>query len=139
MSNPLHKKLIDNILSGNMVKAKEQFKSAISEKVVSLLDTKRKQVAQRMFEETMTDDEKAEKEIIVKGMKKNKKDFEDRYGEDAESVMHATATKMAMGESVESDLYGRGKVLAIESDIYTVQFKHGVEEIFEADLTKISK
>ena len=28
-------------------------------------------------------------------MKKNKADFEDRYGEDAESVMYATATKIA--------------------------------------------
>ena len=32
---------------------------------------------------------------VVKGMKKNKADFEDRYGEDAESVMYATATKIA--------------------------------------------
>ncbi len=30
-----------------------------------------------------------------KGMKKNKKDFKQRYGDDAESVMYATATKIA--------------------------------------------
>tara|TARA_Y100000592_G_scaffold84266_1_gene134970 strand:+ start:802 stop:1155 length:354 start_codon:yes stop_codon:yes gene_type:complete len=46
-------------------------------------------------ERELSKPEKKEKEKIVKGMKKSKKDFEDRYGEDAESVMYATATKMA--------------------------------------------
>ena len=35
------------------------------------------------------------KEKIVKGMKKDKKGFKQRYGDDAESVMYATATKLA--------------------------------------------
>jgi len=40
------------------------------------------------------------KEAIVKGMKKNASDFIKRYGkDDSESVMHATATKMAQNES----------------------------------------
>ena len=39
------------------------------------------------------------KEAIVKGMKKNTHDFIKRYGkDDAESVMHATATKQAQSE-----------------------------------------
>ena len=38
---------------------------------------------------------KQQKEKFVKGMKKNKKGFEKDYGKDAESVMYATATKMA--------------------------------------------
>jgi hypothetical protein len=47
--------------------------------------------------------EKREKERIVKGMKKNKSDFQDRYGDDAESVMYATATKRAKSnESIDS-------------------------------------
>ena len=46
-------------------------------------------------ERTLTPEEEAEKEDIVKGMKKKKGDFEKRYGEDAKSVMYATATKMA--------------------------------------------
>ena len=47
--------------------------------------------------------EEREKERIVKGMKKNKSDFKDRYGDDAESVMYATATKRAKSnESVDS-------------------------------------
>jgi nickel-dependent lactate racemase len=36
------------------------------------------------------------REKYVKGMKSSKKDFKKRYGKDAEDVMYATATKMAM-------------------------------------------
>ena len=43
----------------------------------------------------MSKGEEKEKEKIVKGMKKSKKDFKQRYGDDAESVMYATATKIA--------------------------------------------
>ena len=50
---------------------------------------------EQLSERELSKPEKKEKEKIVKGMKKSKKDFEDRYGEDAESVMYATATKMA--------------------------------------------
>ena len=46
-------------------------------------------------ERELTGPEEKEKEKIVKGMKKNKKDFKKRYGKDAESVMYATATKQA--------------------------------------------
>ena len=46
-------------------------------------------------ERELDKDEEAEKERIVKGMKKNKSDFKKRYGKDAEAVMYATATKMA--------------------------------------------
>tara|TARA_R100001509_G_scaffold132624_1_gene86127 strand:- start:3 stop:485 length:483 start_codon:yes stop_codon:yes gene_type:complete len=46
-------------------------------------------------EAKLTEPEKKEKERVVKGMKKSKKDFKKRYGDDAESVMYATATKIA--------------------------------------------
>ena len=49
----------------------------------------------------MSDAQMKRKEEIVKGMKKNTHDFIKRYGKDAESVMHATATKQAQSE--ESD------------------------------------
>ena len=54
-------------------------------------------------ERELTKGEEKKKEKIVKGMKKNKGDFEKRYGKDAKAVMYATATKMAKGESMEED------------------------------------
>jgi len=46
-------------------------------------------------ERKLSKGEEKEKEKIVKGMKKSKSDFKQRYGDDAESVMYATATKIA--------------------------------------------
>jgi len=46
-------------------------------------------------EKTLTKPETKQKERIVKGMKKDKKGFKKRYGDDAERVMYATATKQA--------------------------------------------
>ena len=46
-------------------------------------------------ERKLSKGEEKEKERVVKGMKKSKKDFKKRYGDDAESVMYATATKIA--------------------------------------------
>lgn len=60
-----------------------------------------------MDERKLTKDELDDREDYVKGMKKNKKDFKKRYGKDAESVMYATATKMAkegVNESEESNV-----------------------------------
>lgn len=50
---------------------------------------------QSTTERTLTKPEEKEKERVVKGMKKAKGDFKDRYGKDAEAVMYATATKLA--------------------------------------------
>tara|TARA_R100000742_G_C4277064_1_gene98617 strand:+ start:307 stop:573 length:267 start_codon:yes stop_codon:yes gene_type:complete len=46
-------------------------------------------------EKTLTEPEEDEKERVVKGMKKDKRGFKDRYGSDWKSVMYATATKVA--------------------------------------------
>jgi hypothetical protein len=51
--------------------------------------------AEEIDERKLTEPEKKEKEKVVKGMKKSKSDFKKRYGDDAESVMYATATKIA--------------------------------------------
>ena len=51
-------------------------------------------------ERELTKGETAKKEKIVKSMKKDKAGFEKRYGDDAESVMYATATKMAKNEAI---------------------------------------
>ena len=50
---------------------------------------------EEVYEKTLTKGEARKKETIVRGMKKNTSDFIKRYGKDAESVMHATAAKMA--------------------------------------------
>ena len=51
--------------------------------------------AVKIKERKLTKGEEKKKEKNVKGMKKNKGDFEKRYGKDAKAVMYATATKMA--------------------------------------------
>ena len=51
--------------------------------------------------EEMTDAQMKKREEIVKSMKKDKAGFKDRYGDRAETVMYATATKMAMKEEAE--------------------------------------
>lgn len=56
-----------------------------------------------MKEDEMTDTDMKQREKIVKGMKKNYKDFVAKYGDRAKSVMYATATKMAMKEAKGED------------------------------------
>ena len=63
-------------------------------------------------ERSLTKGEEKEKERIVKGMKKAKGDFKDRYGKDAEAVMYATATKMAK-EAFKSGKYTQDQILEI--------------------------
>ena len=52
-------------------------------------------------ERHLSPEESAEKERIVKGMKKGLPGFKERYGNRAKSVMYATATKQAMKEGLE--------------------------------------
>jgi hypothetical protein len=66
-----------------------------SQKEKDKLDRFYHAVNKRMQEKKLTEPEKKEKEKVAKGMKKSKKDFKKRYGDDAESVMYATATKIA--------------------------------------------
>lgn len=56
------------------------------------------------MQEEMSAVEKAKREDIVKGMKKNMAGFKQRYGKEAKSVMYATATKRAMEEDVDVSL-----------------------------------
>ena len=46
--------------------------------------------------EDMTDAQMKRREEIVKELKKKSAEFEERYGDKADAVMYATATKMAM-------------------------------------------
>jgi hypothetical protein len=54
-----------------------------------------KEEAEQVDERTLSKGETAEKERIVKGMKKSLAGFKARYGDKAKSVMYATATKAA--------------------------------------------
>lgn len=47
----------------------------------------------------MTPEQKKKAEEIVKELKKKKSEFQDRYGDDWESVMYGTANKLAMHEA----------------------------------------
>lgn len=54
-----------------------------------------KEEAEQVNERELSKGETAEKERIVKGMKKSLAGFKSRYGDKAKSVMYATATKQA--------------------------------------------
>ena len=58
-----------------------------------------------VYERSLSKGEERKKESIVKSMKKHKSDFISRYGKDGESVMHATATKMAKEEELSFEAY----------------------------------
>ena len=55
-------------------------------------------------ERSLTKGEDNKKEKYVKGMKKSFSDFKARYGDDAKSVMYATATKMAKEDDVDEGI-----------------------------------
>jgi len=59
-------------------------------------------MAESIEERSLSKGETKKKEKYVKGMKKAKDDFKDRYGDDAKAVMYATATKMAKKKKNES-------------------------------------
>ena len=98
--------------------------------------TRKKRLAdndQESAEAAYEDVDQEKREDIVKGMKKNKADFVSRYGKDAESVMYATANKMA-SEEVEEEFeefitileLDDGSEIGIDDETMAV-----IEEVFE--------
>jgi hypothetical protein len=69
-----------------------------SHKEIVFKDAESKDDKEEMKEAKMSDADMAERERIVKGMKKNLTGFKARYGDRAKEVMYATATKQAMKE-----------------------------------------
>ncbi len=65
---------------------------------VEFIDIIKPEPMKGISERKLTKGEEKEKERVVKGMKKSFKGFRARYGDDAESVMYATATKLAKEE-----------------------------------------
>ena len=102
-------------------------------------------------ERTMTDAEKKKREEIVLSLKKKKKDFQDRYGDEWEDVMYATATKMAMGEEVDEAFYdkislaqinaylkGMSRLISKKDLINNLKKKFNLKKIeFNSQFTKI--
>ena len=74
-----------------VVLTNEEVEEMFGEEVRAQVEAMEKQ----LDEKKLTKGEENEKERVVKGMKKSKSDFNQRYGDDAESVMYATATKIA--------------------------------------------
>ena len=83
----------------------------------------------------MSDTESKKKEDIVKGMKKNTHDFIKRYGKDAESVMHATANKMAQESVLETVINAtEDKIITVENKEFklTLDDAQSLKKIYES-------
>jgi hypothetical protein len=92
--------------------------------------TDRKKVKKESYldERSLSKGETKEKERLVKGMKKSYKDFKARYGEDAKSVMYATATKMAKEEKDHEVSMAQSQLSSAEKDIKALKKKLGKKE-----------
>ncbi len=92
----------ENMSALQMKRAREEQKIARIDMKIARERKKSTQAPEQVQERTLSSGEKEEKERIVKGMKKSKSGFEKRYGDDAKSVMYATATKLAKEETEDS-------------------------------------
>lgn len=69
--------------------------AAKDEKKKKQAESYKESLHDRLAERSLTKGEEKKREKYVKGMKKAKGDFKDRYGDRGEEVMYATTTKMA--------------------------------------------
>jgi hypothetical protein len=70
----------------------------------TLVETIRELAELILMEKSMTDAQLKKREDLVKGMKKDFKDFQKRYGMRAKDVIFGTATNMAMkSEEIENE------------------------------------
>ena len=87
VAKPKKNGTVNKVANARMTAKKPGMKNATEDTYKSNLSS--------MLERKLSKGESKKKEKYVKGMKKAKGDFKDRYGKDAEAVMYATATKMA--------------------------------------------
>jgi hypothetical protein len=83
-----------------------------SHKEIVFNDVESKDDKEEMKEAKMSDADMAERERIVKGMKKNLTGFKARYGDKAKEVMYATATKQAMKEETVEEAVQKADIPA---------------------------
>lgn len=91
-----------------------------------------------MNERELTKDEVSDKEKYVKGMKSAKKDFKKRYGDDAESVMYATATKMAkegLNETEENSVSDKKETVQAEERQENLNWLEDIKRLSGLDNT----
>jgi hypothetical protein len=96
-SAPQKEEIDPNKTTTDTLKGREKTSSNpfLSKKVMMDVPDNVKEEVEQVDERTLTKPETAEKERIVKGMKKSLAGFKSRYGEKAKSVMYATATARA--------------------------------------------
>jgi hypothetical protein len=82
-----------------------------SHKEITFKDGSESDEKEEVKEAKMSDADMAERERIVKGMKKNIAGFKAKYGERAKEVMYATATKQAMKEESELEEAAKGHTI----------------------------
>ena len=104
------------------------------------VDRLTKEEVDQVQEREMTSGETAERERIVKGMKKGFSGFRQRYGDRAKSVMYATATKQAMKEeSLEEGKRPEGDTVPFVTDANTTSSPmKKIKEVAGAAMKKIS-
>ena len=124
---------------GEGMEKQRQIKSRMGKMDTSEMDPrlklpkpKDKQMKLPLKEKHMTDDQMEKREKIVMAMKPKMKGFKDRYGDDAKSVMYATATKMAMKKE-DTNLFEKVKKRK------EIQKKLNGKDKFEADPTLTSQ
>ena len=79
----------------------------------------------------MSDEDEAQRERYIKGMKKNIEKFKQRYGAKANDVMYATATKMAMQEEDVDSTTNQGVFMENQEKEPLLTFSQFVEKINE--------
>ena len=104
------------------------------------VDRLTKEEVDQVQEREMTSGETAERERIVKGMKKGFSGFRQRYGDRAKSVMYATATKQAMKEeTLEEGKRPEGDTVPFVTDANTTSSPmKKIKEVAGAAMKKIS-
>ena len=111
----------------DIFKQQQQIQQHLSPSEIAQLDSLYYYLEQlddrELDERELTKGEEKEKEHIVKGMKKNKDDFKKRYGDEAEAVMYATATKLAKENNANIFKTGADNAMSLANNMTKLHSK----------------